>query len=121
MNRSEQEYLEDKYINDEEYLGEMPSTALHETKDYEVQKGVMTGGDWKGRYGYLVVNKRTEVVEGELSVEAGAINTIMELQELLDAALARQSGEQVTKSEAPVDVEDLMKRLKDKFGEEPPE
>ena len=108
MNQSEEEYL---YVSTP-YIGEPPrynlEKAIHSTNDFAVCIGKMSLGDWRGTEGYLVVNKRTGVVEGEISVEFSAIKTIKDLQTELDAVL---EGTKAAKQEE-LSFPEMLDRLK---------
>ena len=86
---------------------------IHQTENFAVCVGTLSQGDWKGNEGYLVINKRTNVVEGELTVEFAAIRTLRELETELEAALENKQAE--VKGE--VSFEDMLAKLAEKHGE----
>lgn len=85
---------------------------LHETKDYGIYVGAMVDKSWEGQRGYLLGNKRTGVVEGELSVEYVAIKTMRDVQEELDKVLG------ASEVEAPVTDADEFQAMVDRLTSE---
>lgn len=61
--------------------------VVFSTDDYVVTVGEILHGDRKGADCYLLINTRTNVVEGELGTEFTAINVARECQRSLDEAL----------------------------------
>lgn len=54
---------------------------IHETEDYAVYIGELRcKGDWCGLEGYLVANKQTCIIEGEVTIEYAAIKAANDLQ-----------------------------------------
>ena len=87
---------------------------IHETEFFGVEIGKLRSkGDWQGLKGYLLVNKDTQVIEGEFTVEFAAVRTMRELQTELEAALEnKQSTEQGAEPELNQDdFEALVRRL----------
>lgn len=62
--------------------------VIYETDLYQVEVGeCVLEGPWKGLDAYLIRNKRTNVLEGEISIEAAARKMCNQLTEELQANL----------------------------------
>ena len=87
---------------------------IHETADYGVFVGEMRAdGELKGLEGYLIRNKRTGVIEGELTVEFAALRTIRELQTELEAALENKKVAARDVEQDEMSFSEMLERLKD--------
>ncbi len=83
---------------------------LHTTKDFAVYVGPMQDSEWRGRTGYLLVNLRTHVIEGECSVEYAAIRTMHDVQAALTETISSGSGPVVSDDQFEQMIRDMKKR-----------
>lgn len=97
----------DQYTGDE-FEDEEP---LYETEAYQVEVGLFRIGEWEGVIGYLIRNKATWVVEGEINV----FHAACEVADNLTQDLADYQGKVIRSPEDPeAAFEDALGRLKDK-------
>jgi hypothetical protein len=93
--------------------------AIYETDDYEVIVGsCRLDSPFKGLDGYLIRNKQTGVVEGEVSVEHAAIETAQEVQASRDECYARLAAGQpaASKSEGSLPEVDEFQAALSRLG-----
>lgn len=63
----------------------MSNPTIYDTKHYKVEIGeCVLEGPWKGIEAYLVINKRTGVLEGEVSIEKVARQMCIDLSNELE-------------------------------------
>ena len=94
-------------------------TPIHETQDFGVYVGQMrpVHKDEQTYMGYLLVNKRTGVIEAQGTLEYNAITAMRQLQTELEAALDGKAASEV----GDVTFEDVMARLAERGGAPEPE
>lgn len=76
---------EDRYMEEGE--------VIFRTDNYRVEIGMFRLGEWEGKRGYLIINNRTGVAEGEVNVEAVAIRATKDMDEELTRVLSGEDDE----------------------------
>ena len=103
-------------FNEEQLSGE---EFIHETASFGIILGKLRSkGDWQGLTGYLLVNKRTDVVEGEFTVEFAAIRTMRELETELEAALENKTSQEAVDEHGEMSFPEMLERLAQKQKED---